>query len=260
MSKRWAGGALLVVVVVGLLLAHYLGGNLGTDVDVVPQATAAGAAAKEAQDGGATAAVRDTAWNADYSEGMELYEQNCAACHGAEGRGKIGLPLNLQSFLTLARKDYLLRTMEHGRPSRGMPAFKETLSEAQRRAIATYIKGWQTEPNKDYRNVDRIQGDPRRGEAWFKGVCAGCHGANGQGGPRVGGGHIAGATKGFAAPALGDPGFLSSATDGYIKATLMYGRPGTPMGSYLKGKQGFVEFSEKQLDDIVAYIRSFENR
>ena len=40
----------------------------------------------------------------------------------------------------------------------------------------------------------------------------------------------------------------------------MSGRVGTPMGAYLKGKQGFVELTEKEINDLVAYIRSWEKK
>ncbi len=67
-----------------------------------------------------------------------------------------------------------------------------------------------------------------------------------------------GAVSGIGGPALADQGFLKSATDGYIKATLMYGRIGTPMGAYLKGRQGFVELREFEIDNVIAYLRSLQ--
>ena len=72
------------------------------------------------------------------------------------------------------------------------------------------------------------------------------------------GGHVIGAVSGIGGPALADQGFLKSATDSYIKATLMYGRIGTPMGAYLKGRQGFVELYEPEIDNIIAYLRSLQ--
>jgi len=48
-------------------------------------------------------------------------------------------------------------------------------------------------------------------------------------------------------------GFLAAATDGMIKATLMRGREGTPMVSFIK--QGL---KERDINDIVRYVRSFE--
>ncbi len=201
--------------------------------------------------------VRDGAWNTTYSTGRTLYEENCGGCHGESGRGDFGLPLNLQSFLVIADTGYLIRSMRYGRPIRGMPAYAEDLKPAQMRAIAAYIKSWQFQPSLELPAPLR-NGNAANGQALFTGLCTGCHGLDGRGGPKAGGGHVIGAVSGIGGPALADPGFLKSATDSYIKATLMYGRIGTPMGAYLKGRQGFVELREGEIDDIVAYLRSLE--
>ncbi len=218
---------------------------------------APGARAQNAQSLSPSVFTRDSGWNKTYSTGRALFDENCAACHGERGRGGLGLPLNLQSFLVIADTGYLLRSMRYGRPVRGMPSFAEDLDGAQMRAIAHYIKSWQYQPSFELAS-GRIKGDAKRGGEMFPGLCGGCHGRNGEGGPIAGGGHVIGAVSGIGGPALADPGFLKSATDGYIKATLMYGRVGTPMGAYLKGRQGFVELRESEIDDIVAYLRSLE--
>jgi cytochrome c oxidase cbb3-type subunit 3 len=199
---------------------------------------------------------RDGAWNNNYSTGRALFEENCSGCHGEHGRGGLGLPLNLQSFLTIADTGYLMRSMRHGRPLREMPAFEKELTRAQMRAIALYIKSWQYQPSRELPVVGF--GDLAEGKALFSGLCTGCHGIGGKGGPIAGGGHVIGAVSGIGGPALADPGFLKSATDQYIKATLMFGRIGTPMGAYLKGRQGFVELRESEIDSIVAYLRSLQ--
>ncbi len=199
---------------------------------------------------------RDGAWNNNYSTGRALFEDNCSGCHGEHGRGGLGLPLNLQSFLTIADIGYLVRSMRHGRPIREMPSFDEDLTPKQMRAIALFIKSWQYQPSMELPVVGN--GDLAEGKALFSGLCTGCHGIGGKGGPIAGGGHVIGAVSGIGGPALADPGFLKSATDQYIKATLMFGRIGTPMGAYLKGRQGFVELRESEIDSIVAYLRSLQ--
>lgn len=200
---------------------------------------------------------RDSAWNDTYSTGSALYEENCSACHGEMGQGEFGLPLNLQSFLTIADTGYLIRSMEFGRPIRGMPSFAEDFSPKDMHAVAAFIKSWQYQPSRELPDASN-KGDAGNGKVLFGGLCIGCHGLDGEGGPEAGGGHVIGATSGIGGPALTDAGFLKSATDEYIKATLMFGRVGTPMGAYLKGRQGFVELREYEIDDIVAYLRSRE--
>lgn len=200
---------------------------------------------------------RDSAWNDTYSTGSRLYEENCAGCHGEMGQGEFGLPLNLQSFLIIADSGYLIRSMQFGRPIRGMPSFTDVFSPQEMRAVAAFIKSWQYQPSRELPDASN-KGNAENGAALFGGLCIGCHGLKGEGGPEAGGGHVIGATSGIGGPALADEGFLKSATDEYIKATLMFGRVGTPMGAYLKGRQGFVELREYEIDDIVAYLRSRE--
>ena len=200
---------------------------------------------------------RDSGWNDTYSTGSRLYEENCAGCHGDTGQGEFGLPLNLQSFLIIADSGYLIRSMQFGRPIRGMPSFAEDFTPEDMRAVAAFIKSWQYQPSRELPDASS-KGNAENGEALFGGLCIGCHGLEGEGGPEAGGGHVIGATSGIGGPALADEGFLKSATDEYIKATLMFGRVGTPMGAYLKGRQGFVELREYEIDDIVAYLRSRE--
>lgn len=201
--------------------------------------------------------ARDSGWNSNYSQGRQLFADNCAGCHGETGLGDLGLPLNLQSFLVIADTGYLLRSMKYGRPMRDMPSFEDVLTPDERKTIALYIKSWQYKPSLELPKSP-VNGNASEGAMLFGGLCGGCHGLNGEGGPKAGGGHVIGAVSGIGGPALADPGFLKSASDGYIKATLMYGRVGTPMGAYLKGRQGFVELRESEIDDIVAYLRSLE--
>jgi len=220
-----------------------------------------GAIPAKGQDNAIQTFSKDMAWNTTYSKGMSLFNENCASCHGENGEGgvgeeAIGLPLNLQSLLTIASKGFIARTIRNGRISRGMPDFGGTLSGAEINAIATYVKGWQYEPSKPI-DSGAIVGSPYEGKKWYMGICASCHGRRGEGGPQdVGGGQLLVSFSGFNAPALADSGFKKAATDGFIKATLMYGRMGTPMNSYLKGNQGTVELSEKDINNIVAYLRT----
>jgi cytochrome c oxidase cbb3-type subunit 3 len=202
---------------------------------------------------------RDSRWNNSYSKGRSLYLAHCAACHGINGEGGIGLPLNLQSFLAVAPAGYIRRSIFYGRLPRQMVAFNAILKKEEIEAIATFVRSWQVQ---DYKGIDvsRVAGSVSNGKLLFDGICSGCHGTDGVGGPQVGGGHVTNAIAGYTGPALSNQGFLKSSTDGYIKATLMYGRVGTPMGAYLKGRQGFVELSEEEINDIVAYIRSWEKQ
>lgn len=56
-------------------------------------------------------------------DGEELYQKHCSVCHGSDGRGGVGVPLSMKSFINSVPDDYLQATIRHGRPGRIMPAF-----------------------------------------------------------------------------------------------------------------------------------------
>ncbi|BAU46951.1 cytochrome C [Sulfurifustis variabilis] len=184
--------------------------------------------------------------------GARLYAQHCAACHGPDGRGGVGAPLALPDFLATADDDYLARTIRLGRPGRVMPAFQH-LSDAEVRAIVGHVRGFaQTRP-APRPAVGR--GDRARGEKLYARHCASCHGAKGEGGHGTGVTFSRPRDLPILAPALNNPGFLAAASDAMIKATLVLGREGTPMGSFLEAG-----LSERDIDDVVAYVRAFEKQ
>lgn len=185
-------------------------------------------------------------------DGEALYLRNCSACHGQYGRGGVGVPLAQEDFLTSVTDDYLLTTIRRGRPGRVMPAFEE-LSGEQIGAIVKHIRGWMPAGAKVDIPRGRVRGDPERGKALYANHCAACHGANGEGGHGTGVTFSRPRDLPVIPPALNNPGFLKAASDQMIKATLMRGREGTPMVSFLE--QGL---SEADIEDIVAFVRSFE--
>ena len=85
-------------------------------------------------------------------QGAKLYEQHCADCHGADGRGVPGAypALAGNRAVTLPRLENLLQAVLYGgfapatsgnpRPF-GMPPFVMTLSNAEIAAVLSYIRG-----------------------------------------------------------------------------------------------------------------------
>lgn len=73
-------------------------------------------------------------------------------------------------------------------------------------------------------------------------LCAPCHAADG---------------KGYAAdfaPSLVNPTFLESATDDFLRRSIIFGRPGTSMGAYGKALGGPLDDAE--VEKLVAWIRA----
>jgi len=186
-------------------------------------------------------------------DGAKLYAQNCAACHGENGAGGIGVPLSLPSFQSSISDDYVRKTILHGRPGRIMPAFTQ-LKPDEIDAVVKHVRAWNKSRPVNYPDTP-VAGNPVRGKQLFAQYCASCHGANGEGGKGTGVTFSRPRDLPVMAPALHNPGFLAAATDAMIKTTLINGREGTPMVSFYK--RGL---KEKDINDITRYVRSFEQQ
>ncbi|MBN3564192.1 c-type cytochrome [Amphritea spongicola] len=68
----------------------------------------------------------------------QLFQQHCAACHGADRLGLIG-PALLPENLKRVRKKAALSSVTNGLPATQMPAFGNVLSEAEIASLADYI-------------------------------------------------------------------------------------------------------------------------
>lgn len=112
--------------------------------------------------------------------GRVLYEDNCAACHGRDGRGNqaLGSP-NLVDGNSLYGNsaDAILTSILDGR--RGvMPALGGVLGQQGANEAAAYVltlNGYQAPP-------DWVAA----GEVRFETLCVSCHGADGQGNEKIG--------------------------------------------------------------------------
>lgn len=186
-------------------------------------------------------------------DGVKLFSQNCAVCHGERGTGGIGVPLALASFQATISDDYVRKTIRLGRPGRVMPAFTQ-LSDEEVSAVVKYVRAWNKGPAITYADKP-VKGDPARGKTLFAHNCASCHGAEGEGGKGTGVTFSRPRDASIMAPALHNPGFLASATDEMIKATLVKGRQGTPMISFTQAG-----LTETDINDIVSFVRSFEKQ
>jgi cytochrome c oxidase cbb3-type subunit 3 len=184
-------------------------------------------------------------------DGEQLYRDNCMVCHGVDGQGGVGVPLALPSFLNNVDDRFLFETIRNGRPGRVMPTFG-AMSDAQINALVAYIRGWGDKPAPVFKQT-AVKGNAKKGQELYATHCAACHGANGEGGQGTGVTFSRPRDLPIIAPALNNKGFLAAASDEMIRHTLRVGREGTPMVSFLDAG-----LSKRQIDDLVAYIRSFE--
>jgi putative heme-binding domain-containing protein len=143
---------------------------------------------------GATPAARDVA------EGREIFRLRCAECHGGAGEGGRGPNLAAGVFYHGGTDADLFQTIQNGIPGTEMPGF--ATSETRLAQLVAFLRS--LPPSADR---SPLPGDPRRGEALFrgKGDCLSCH--------RVG------RDGGFAGPDLSSVG--SRRPLAYLRASLV---------------------------------------
>ncbi len=185
------------------------------------------------------------------AQGKDLYNQNCVFCHQADGIGKPGFAPSLTNpeLLSISSDRFLLATIRDGRPGTGMPPFAH-LGRKNIEAIVAFLRSHATLPDRSA-EVDaepESHGDPRLGKFWFDQICSTCHGENGDG-------YVAGGTG----TAIGKEGFLSKATDGFIRETIRKGRSNTRMLGF-SGPDAMANLSESEIDDIIAYLRTVPSK
>ena len=116
--------------------------------------------------------------------GGKTFTASCAFCHGAKATGGDTGPDLLRSTLVLhdVRGELIGPLVHSGRVGRGMPAFA-ALTDSELYDIAEFIHlRVELAANRGtYKLLDIVTGDPKAGEAWFRGRgnCTGCHSITG---------------------------------------------------------------------------------
>jgi mono/diheme cytochrome c family protein len=86
---------------------------------------------------------------AQVAAGGELWGQNCASCHGAQGQGVDAPALNSQEFLSSVSDEQIAGIIAGGVPGSEMPAwladYGGALTQQQIDAVVAYVRSW--EPN-----------------------------------------------------------------------------------------------------------------
>jgi cbb3-type cytochrome c oxidase subunit III len=74
--------------------------------------------------------------------GKELFAPACAACHGPDGKGVLGVAPNLADkvWLYSSSEETIIETITKGRTNR-MPAFGEFLGDAKVHLLTAYVYG-----------------------------------------------------------------------------------------------------------------------
>ncbi len=168
--------------------------------------------------------------------GRNIFAENCAACHGEKGEGKLGAALNSRTLLKTTTDQTLFGLISTGVPGTIMPAWSQThggpFTDQQIAHLVAFIRAW--EPTAPEPVIATIAPDPARGATIFAGTCAICHGEDGKGAK--------------AAPALNDAKRLKEFDDAWYRDTIMHGRPAKGMPTW-----GTV-LAPQQINDLIALL------
>jgi mono/diheme cytochrome c family protein len=179
-----------------------------------------------------------------------LYAENCAGCHGTEGRGGAAIALSDPVYLAIADDAELRKVIANGVRGTSMPAFAESaggmLTNKQIDVITSGMRSRWSRPGilatvNPPSYAATSAGNIPRGEVAYKAYCESCHGPNGRGGSK--------------ASAITDGSFLALVSDQGLRTLVITGRPelGAPdWRGDLPGKP----MSDQEVTDVVAWLAS----
>ena len=178
-----------------------------------------------------------------------LYGQNCAACHGAEGRGGASIALANPVYLAIVDQNAVHSIVANGVRGTSMPAFAQSagglLTDEQINVITSgMFSRWGRKGILDGTNppsyAAKTTGDAAHGKIAFGTYCASCHGAEGHG---------------FKASAISNDSFLALVTDQGLRTIVITGRPDLGAPDW-RGNISGKAMSDQEITDVVAWLAS----
>jgi mono/diheme cytochrome c family protein len=178
-----------------------------------------------------------------------LYKDNCAGCHGLNGRYGAARPLNDRLYLALIGKERLRHVIANGVAGTTMPPFAQdqggTLTDQQITALADEMeKKWALPREFDAAAMpayDGALGNATAGAVTFRQYCAGCHGPDGTG--------VSGHRGGSAV----DPAYLALVSDQYLRTTVIAGRSDEAIPNWRTYVPGHA-MNQQEVADVVAWL------
>jgi cytochrome c oxidase cbb3-type subunit 3 len=186
----------------------------------------------------------------EISDFKVLYGENCAGCHGSEGRGGAAIALGDPVYLAIADDTILRRTATNGMPGTSMPAFAQSaggmLTDKQIDVIVRGIRERWSKPGVlDGANPppysSTVPGDAARGAEVYATFCSSCHGVAGREGPK--------------ASSIIDGSLLALVNDQELRTIVIVGRPDLGAPDWRNNVAGR-PMSLQDVSDVVAWLAS----
>lgn len=157
---------------------------------------------------------------AEIQGGKTLFSGMCVTCHGFDGTGGAGPPLNRPKLLLAPDEAALRNIISEGIPDRGMPRVRR-VTENEMRQLVAYVR------SLGKTNRPPVTGTAQKGRDHYARLgCAGCHIINGQGGSL--------------GPQLSDIGRLRGAD--YLRQAIVEPGAMLPRGTLPVPARGYVEY------------------
>ena len=179
-----------------------------------------------------------------------LYAQNCAACHGAEGRGGASIALANPVYLAIVDEKAVHNAVANGIRGTSMPAFAQSaggvLTDEQINVVTSGVfSRWERKGILDGTNppsyAAKTTGDAFHGEIVFETYCASCHGSEGHGG-----------SKGSA---VTDGSLLALVSNQELRTIVITGRPELGAPDW-RGNVPGKAMTDQEITDVVAWLAS----
>jgi cytochrome c oxidase cbb3-type subunit III len=179
----------------------------------------------------------------------QLYSDNCAGCHGADGKFGAAITLSNPVYLAIADNTSIRRAVANGVRGTAMPPFALSdggpLTDKQIDIVITSMrKTWGQAESvavgaPPYASTQ--PGDSNRGAEVYVANCQSCHGADGKGGSAAG--------------SIVDASYLSLVSDQYLRTIVIAGRPDLQHPDWKQYPSG-QPLNSTQVSDVVAWIVS----
>jgi cytochrome c oxidase cbb3-type subunit 3 len=179
-----------------------------------------------------------------------LYAENCAGCHGAEGRGGAAIALADPIYLAIADEAVIRNVIANGMRGTAMPAFAESaggmLTDKQIDVLTSAIRSRWNQPGflgaaKPPSYEPKSTGNAFQGQLAYKTFCESCHGQDGRGGPK--------------GSAITDDSYLALVSDQALRTIIITGRPDLGAPDW-RGNVAGRPMSDQEVTDVVAWLAS----